>query len=63
MAKVIAWAVLCEGGDVHEGEESCYLFLADDQARDEAELLDDDPERHDCGPHRVVALGEVKDAD
>jgi hypothetical protein len=54
MAKpAIAWAVLCKDGSVHEGDENSCLFLADDQAKDEAEALDIDKE---CGPHKVVTL-------
>jgi len=53
----IAWAVLCADGQVHEFEEWCGLFLADDQARDECEILNDDPDDlRACGPHTVAAL-------
>jgi len=58
---IIAWATLCKTGDVHEFEEHCALYLADDQARDAAEILDDDPDDLAlCGPHVVVELKALK---
>jgi regulator of replication initiation timing len=56
-SEAIAWAILCADGSVHEFEENCGLFLADDQARDECEILNDDPDDLlACGPHAVAAL-------
>ncbi len=52
--KALAWAVICKDGSVHNDYESSFLFLDDDQARDEAGDLDRG--EWECGPHRVVTL-------
>ena len=58
------WAIVCANGEVHCDDESSYVFLDKDQARDRLrgddlgmETLSEEP----CAPHRVITLrGEVQ---